>query len=270
MRQYLDLLKDIKDNGVRTENRTGVDTIGVFGRQMRFDLSKGFPLLTTKKMFAKGIITELIWIIRGETNIKYLKDRGVGIWDEWANAEGNLGPVYGHQWRHWKTPLGTEIDQLKDVFGRIKKSAQGKKDRRLIVTAWNPADVPHMALPPCHAFFQFDTVGGRLSCQLYQRSCDMFLGVPFNIASYSLLTMLLAKAAGLEPGEFVHTLGDAHIYVNHLPQVELQLSREPRPLPQLLIKKEVRSIEDLEQLEFSDFELTGYDPHPGIKAEVAV
>lgn len=270
MKQYLDLLRDIKQNGIRTQNRTGVDTVGVFGRQMRFDLSQGFPLLTTKKVFMKGIATELIWIIRGDTNIKYLKDRGVGIWDEWANAEGNLGPVYGHQWRHWKTPDGREIDQLKDVFERIKKSAQGKKDRRLIVTAWNPTDVPNMALPPCHAFFQFDTVNGKLSCQLYQRSCDMFLGVPFNIASYSLLTMLLAKAAGLEAGEFVHTLGDAHIYVNHLPQVDLQLSREPRALPKLLIKKEVKSIEDLEQLEFSDFELTGYDPHPGIKAEVAI
>lgn len=270
MQQYLHLLRDVKTNGTRTANRTGTDTIGVFGRQMRFDLRAGFPLLTTKKVHLKSIIAELIWLIRGDTNIKYLTDRGVRIWDEWADKDGNLGPVYGHQWRHWTAPDGREVDQLANVFEGIKKSAAGPKDRRLIVSAWNPADVPKMALPPCHAFYQFDAVAGGLSCQLYQRSCDLFLGVPFNIASYSLLTMLFAKAVGLEAREFVHTLGDAHIYVNHLPQVDIQLAREPRALPKLIIKKDIHSIADMEQLEFSDFELVGYDPHPGIKAEVAI
>ena len=270
MQQYLDLLRDIKTHGVRTANRTGVDTICVFGRQMRFNLQDGFPLLTTKKLHTKSIISELIWIIRGDTNIKYLKDRGVRIWDEWADKDGNLGPVYGHQWRHWKGADGNEVDQLANVFAAIKKSAHGPKDRRLIISAWNPSDVPKMALPPCHAFVQFDATNGKLSCHLYQRSCDVFLGVPFNIASYSLLTILMAKATGLEPHEFVHTLGDTHIYVNHLDQVDLQLTREPHALPKLIIKKDVHSIADLEQLEPTDFELVGYDPHPSIKGEVAV
>ncbi len=270
MQQYLDILRDIRANGIRTSNRTGVDTLGVFGRQMRFDLSKGFPLLTTKKVHFKSVATELIWIIRGDTNIKFLTDRGVRIWNEWADKDGNLGPVYGYQWRHWKAPDGREVDQLADIFERLKNIFLNIKDRRLIVTAWNPADVPKMALPPCHAFYQFDVGGGKLSCQLYQRSCDMFLGVPFNIASYALLTALLAKAVGLEPGEFVHTLGDAHIYVNHLSQVDLQLAREPRVLPQLVIKKELRSLVDIENLEYTDFDIIGYDPHPAIKAEVAV
>lgn len=271
MRQYLDVLKEVRANGTRTSNRTGVDTIGVFARPMRFDLSAGFPLLTTKKVHFKSVATELIWMIRGESNIKYLTDRGVTIWNEWADAKGDLGPVYGYQWRHWKAADGSEVDQLADLFARIKKTGAGViKDRRLILTAWNPADVPKMALPPCHAFVQFDAAHGKLSCHLYQRSCDMFLGVPFNIASYSLFTMLLAKAAGLEPGEFVHTLGDAHIYVNHFDAVDLQLSREPRALPKLIIKKELRSLSDIENLEFADFELIGYDPHPGIKAQVAI
>lgn len=262
MKQYLDLLRDIMDNGQDADNRTGIYARKVFGRQMHFDLSKGFPLVTTKKVFLKGIIHELIWLLSGNTNIKYLTDNNVHIWDEWADKDGNLGPVYGYQWRNFN---GEGIDQIKDVIERIKKNPQ---DRRLIVTAWNPAQINQMALPPCHCFFQFDvTPDGRLNCQLYQRSCDMFLGVPFNIASYSLLTMMIAQVTGLKPGEFVHTLGNAHIYSNHFEQVKLQLSREPYPLPQMKINPAVKDIFDFK---YEDFELVGYQCHPAIKGEVAV
>lgn len=262
MKQYLEILKDIMDNGQDADNRTGIYARKVFGRQMHFDLSKGFPLVTTKKVFLKGIIHELIWLLSGTTNIKYLTDNNVHIWDEWADENGNLGPVYGAQWRNFN---GEGIDQIKDVIARIKKNSQ---DRRLIVTAWNPAEIEQMALPPCHCFFQFDvTPDGRLNCQLYQRSCDMFLGVPFNIASYSLLTLMMAQVCGLKPGEFVHTLGNAHIYNNHFEQVKLQLSREPYPLPQMKINPEVKDIFDFR---YEDFELVDYQCHPAIKGEVAV
>ena len=262
MKQYLDILQDIMDHGQDADNRTGVYARKVFGRQMRFDLSKGFPLVTTKKVFLKGVIHELIWLLSGNTNIKYLTDNNVHIWDEWADENGNLGPVYGAQWRNFN---GEGIDQIKDVIDRIKKNPQ---DRRLIVTAWNPAQIDQMALPPCHCFFQFDvTPDGRLNCQLYQRSCDMFLGVPFNIASYSLLTMMIAQICNLKPGEFVHTLGNAHIYNNHFEQVKLQLSREPYPLPQMKINPEVKDIFDFK---YEDFELVDYQCHPAIKGEVAV
>ena len=262
MKQYLDILQDIMDNGQDADNRTGVYARKVFGRQMHFDLSTGFPLVTTKKVFLKGIIHELIWLLSGNTNIKYLTDNNVHIWDEWADKDGNLGPVYGAQWRNFN---GQGIDQIKDVIERIKKNPQ---DRRLIVTAWNPAQIDQMALPPCHCFFQFDvTPDGRLNCQLYQRSCDMFLGVPFNIASYSLLTMMMAQVCGLKPGEFVHTLGNAHIYNNHFEQVKLQLSRTPYPLPQMKINPAVKDIFDFK---FEDFELVNYQCHPTIKGEVAV
>lgn len=262
MKQYLDILQDIMDNGQDADNRTGVYARKVFGRQMHFDLSKGFPLVTTKKVFLKGIIHELIWLLSGNTNIKYLTDNNVHIWDEWADKDGNLGPVYGAQWRNFN---GQGIDQIKDVIERIKKNPQ---DRRLIVTAWNPAQIDQMALPPCHCFFQFDvTPDGRLNCQLYQRSCDMFLGVPFNIASYSLLTMMMAQVCGLKPGEFVHTLGNAHIYNNHFEQVKLQLSRTPYPLPQMKINPAVKDIFDFK---FEDFKLVNYQCHPAIKGEVAV
>ncbi len=262
MKQYLEILQDIMDNGQDADNRTGVYARKVFGRQMRFDLSKGFPLVTTKKVFLKGVIHELIWLLSGNTNIKYLTDNNVHIWDEWADENGNLGPVYGAQWRNFN---GEGIDQIKDVIDRIKKNPQ---DRRLIVTAWNPAQIDQMALPPCHCFFQFDvTPDGRLNCQLYQRSCDMFLGVPFNIASYSLLTMMIAQICNLKPGEFVHTLGNAHIYNNHFEQVKLQLSREPYPLPQMKINPEVKDIFDFK---YEDFELVDYQCHPAIKGEVAV
>ena len=262
MKQYLDILQDIMDNGQDADNRTGVYARKVFGRQMHFDLSKGFPLVTTKKVFLKGIIHELIWLLSGNTNIKYLTDNNVHIWDEWADKDGNLGPVYGAQWRNFN---GQGIDQIKDVIERIKKNPQ---DRRLIVTAWNPAQIDQMALPPCHCFFQFDvTPDGRLNCQLYQRSCDMFLGVPFNIASYSLLTMMMAQVCGLKAGEFVHTLGNAHIYNNHLEQVKLQLSRTPYPLPQMKINPAVKDIFDFK---FEDFELVNYQCHPAIKGDVAV
>ena len=262
MKQYLEILQDIMDNGQDADNRTGVYARKVFGRQMRFDLSKGFPLVTTKKVFLKGVIHELIWLLSGNTNIKYLTDNNVHIWDEWADENGNLGPVYGAQWRNFN---GEGIDQIKDVIDRIKKNPQ---DRRLIVTAWNPAQIDQMALPPCHCFFQFDvTPDGRLNCQLYQRSCDMFLGVPFNIASYSLLTMMIAQICNLKPGEFVHTLGNAHIYNNHFEQVKLQLSREPYPLPQMKINPEVKDIFDFN---YEDFELVDYQCHPAIKGEVAV
>ncbi len=262
MKQYLDLLRDIMENGQNADNRTGIYARKVFGRQMHFDLSKGFPLVTTKKVFLKGIIHELIWLLSGDTNIKYLTDNNVHIWDEWADENGNLGPVYGYQWRNFN---GEGIDQIKDVIERIKKDPQ---DRRLIVSAWNPAQINQMALPPCHCFFQFDvTPDGRLNCQLYQRSCDMFLGVPFNIASYSLLTMMIAQVTGLKPGEFVHTLGNAHIYSNHFEQVKLQLSREPYPLPHMNINPAVKDIFDFK---YDDFELVDYQCHPAIKGEVAV
>ena len=262
MKQYLDLLQDIMDNGQDADNRTGIYARKVFGRQMRFDLSKGFPLVTTKKTYLRAIIHELIWLLSGNTNIKYLHDNNVTIWDEWADENGDLGPVYGHQWRNF-TSQG--IDQIKDVIERIKKNPQ---DRRLIVSAWNPVQIQDMALPPCHCFFQFDvTPDGKLNCMLYQRSCDMFLGVPFNIASYSLLTMMIAQVCGLKPGEFVHTLGNAHIYSNHFDQVKLQLSRQPYPLPKMKINPEVKNIDDFK---FEDFELVDYQSHPTIKGDVAV
>jgi len=261
MKQYLDVLQDILDNGVDKPNRTGIDTRSVFGRQMRFDLSKGFPLVTTKKVFLKGIIHELIWLLSGNTNIKYLTDNGVKIWNEWADENGDLGPVYGAQWRNFN---GQGIDQIKDVIERLKKDPN---DRRMIVTAWNPAQIAQMALPPCHCFFQFYVANGKLSCQLYQRSCDMFLGVPFNIASYSLLTMMVAQVTGLQPGEFVHTLGDAHIYHNHFEQVKEQLSREPFSLPTMRINPNVKNIDDFK---FEDFELIGYKSHGKLIGAVAV
>ena len=264
MKQYLDLLQDIMDNGVVRNDRTGTGTKSVFGRQMRFDLSEGFPLLTTKKVHLKSIIYELLWFIKGDTNIKYLNDNGVRIWDEWADADGNLGPVYGKQWRSWAAPDGRSIDQLSQVIDTIRNNPES---RRMIVCAWNPADVDNMALPPCHCFFQFYVADSRLSCQLYQRSADMFLGVPFNIASYSLLTMMIASVCGLQPGEFVHTTGDTHIYLNHFEQVREQLSRQPRALPTMKINPSVKSIFDFR---YEDFELEGYDPWPTIKAPVAV
>ncbi len=264
MRQYLNLLQDILDNGVRKENRTGIDTISVFGRQVRYDLSRGFPLVTTKKVHLKSIIHELLWFLQGNTNIKYLKDNNVRIWDEWADENGELGPVYGYQWRSWPAADGHKIDQISKVIERIKSKPD---DRRLIVSAWNVADVDKMKLPPCHAFFQFYVANGKISCQLYQRSADTFLGVPFNIASYALLTMMIAQVTNYQPGEFIHTLGDTHIYVNHEDQVREQLSREPRPLPKMIINPSVKDISDFK---FDDFKLEEYDPHPAIKGEVAV
>ena len=264
MKQYLDLLRHIRANGVMKEDRTGTGTQSVFGYQMRFDLSEGFPLLTTKKVHLKSIIYELLWFIAGDTNVKYLQDHGVTIWDEWADADGNLGPVYGHQWRSWPAPDGRVIDQLSMVIDTIKRNPDS---RRMLVTAWNPAEVDKMALPPCHCLFQFYVAGGKLSCQLYQRSADVFLGVPFNIASYALLTMMIAQVCGLEPGEFVHTTGDTHIYRNHFEQVATQLSREPRPLPRMRLNPDVKSIFDFK---YEDFTLEGYDPWPAIKAPVAV
>ena len=264
MEQYLDLLRRVRSEGVKKTDRTGTGTLSVFGHQMRFDLAKGFPLVTTKKLHVKSIIHELIWFLAGDTNVKYLKDNGVRIWDEWADANGELGPVYGKQWRSWAAPDGTVIDQISDVVATLKKDPDS---RRIIVSAWNPADIPKMALAPCHCLFQFYVADGKLSCQLYQRSADIFLGVPFNIASYALLTMMMAQVTGLKPGDFVHTFGDAHLYLNHLEQADLQLSRSPRALPQLTINPAVRSIFDFK---FSDFELTSYDPLPHIKAPVAV
>ncbi|MEN5051822.1 thymidylate synthase [Brevundimonas naejangsanensis] len=261
--QYLNLLRDILDNGVRRDDRTGTGTLGVFGRQMRFDLSKGFPLLTTKKLHTRSIFIELLWFLRGETNIAWLKDNGVSIWDEWADAEGDLGPVYGKQWRSWAAPNGSSIDQIAKLVHGLKTNPNS---RRHIVSAWNPADVDDMALPPCHCLFQFFVADGRLSCQLYQRSADVFLGVPFNIASYALLTHMLAKVVGLEPGDFVHTFGDAHLYLNHLEQAELQLSRAPLPLPTLTVADK----DDLFGFELSDFVLNDYQSWPHIKAAVAV
>ena len=264
MKQYLELLQDILDNGTDKSDRTGTGTRSVFGRQLRFDLTKGFPLVTTKKVFLKGIIHELLWFIAGDTNIKYLTDHGVHIWDEWADENGDLGPVYGHQWRSWPAPDGKTIDQLTQVVEQIRRNPDS---RRLIVSAWNPAEVDDMALPPCHTLFQFYVADGRLSCQLYQRSADMFLGVPFNIASYALLTIMTAQATGLKPGDFVHTFGDAHIYKNHFDQVKEQLSREPKPLPVMKINPDVK---DIFAFRYEDFTLEGYDPWPAIKAPVAV
>lgn len=261
MRQYLDLLQDIMENGVDKMDRTGVGTRSVFGRQMRFDLSKGFPLVTTKKVHLKSIIHELLWFIKGDTNIKYLQDNGVRIWNEWADENGNLGPVYGAQWRNWNND---GIDQLGDVIERIKTKPN---DRRLIVTAWNPSQIGQMKLPPCHMMFQFYVANGKLSCMLYQRSCDMFLGVPFNIASYALLTMMIAQVCSLKPGEFIHTLGDTHIYHNHFEQVRTQLSRTPLPLPTMKINPNIKDINDFK---YEDFELIGYESYDTIKAPVAV
>jgi len=264
MRVYHDLLKHVLANGVKKADRTGTGTISVFGHQMRFDLAEGFPLLTTKKVHLKSVIHELLWFLQGDTNIKYLKDHGVSIWDEWADANGDLGPIYGYQWRNWPAPDGRHIDQIAEVLETLKKNPDS---RRIIVSAWNVGDIPNMKLPPCHAFFQFYVADGKLSCQLYQRSADIFLGVPFNIASYALLTMMMAQVSGLKPGDFVHTLGDAHIYLNHMEQVNLQLSRDFRPLPTMRLNPEVS---DLFAFKYEDFTLEGYDPHPGIKAPVAV
>ncbi|MGE6491448.1 MULTISPECIES: thymidylate synthase [unclassified Exiguobacterium] len=264
MKQYHDLCRHILENGVVKEDRTGTGTTSVFGYQMRFNLQEGFPLITTKKLHTRSIIHELLWFISGETNIRYLQENGVRIWNEWADEEGNLGPVYGSQWRSFPRPDGSSVDQLAQVIEQIKTNPDS---RRLIVSAWNPGQLDEMALPPCHLLFQFYVADGKLSCQLYQRSADTFLGVPFNIASYALLTHMVAHVTGLEVGDFVHTLGDAHIYHNHLEQVELQLSRDPRPLPQLKI---VRDVSSIESFRFEDFEILGYDPHPHIKGEVSV
>jgi thymidylate synthase len=264
MKQYLDLLDHVMKNGVEKKDRTGTGTVSVFGFQMRFNLAEGFPLLTTKKLHLKSIIHELLWFIAGDTNIKYLKNNGVTIWDEWADKDGNLGPVYGHQWRSWPAADGRKIDQLSEVIETIKKTPDS---RRIIVSAWNVGEISKMALPPCHVMFQFYVANGRLSCQLYQRSCDIFLGVPFNIASYALLTMMMAQATGLEPGDFVHTLGDAHIYMNHIEQVKLQLTREPYPLPTMSINP---AIKDIFEFRFSDFTLNNYISHPGIKGAISV
>jgi thymidylate synthase len=264
MRQYLDLMRHVQAHGNKKSDRTGTGTVSVFGYQMRFNLADGFPLVTTKKCHLKSIIHELLWFLQGDTNIKYLKENGVRIWDEWADANGNLGPVYGYQWRSWPTPDGRHIDQISQVVEQIKNNPDS---RRLIVSAWNVADMDKMKLPPCHAFFQFYVADGKLSCQLYQRSADIFLGVPFNIASYALLTMMVAQVCGLQLGDFVHTLGDAHLYLNHMEQTNEQLSREPRALPVMKINPEVKNIFEFK---FEDFTLEGYDPHPAIKAVVAV
>lgn len=264
MKQYLDLLKKIMDEGVVKGDRTGVGTKSIFGHQMRFNLSEGFPLLTTKKLHLKSIIYELLWFIRGDTNIKYLNDHGVSIWDEWADENGELGPVYGAQWRRWKTADGREIDQLSELMEQLKNNPNS---RRLIISAWNVGEIEKMALPPCHSLFQFYVAEGRLSCQLYQRSADTFLGVPFNIASYALLTMMIAKVLGLQPGDFVHTLGDTHIYLNHFEQVKEQLGRTPRSLPKMIIEGDQKSIFDFK---YEDFKLVDYNPYPSIKAPIAV
>ncbi len=264
MQQYHDLLQHILDNGAVKTDRTGTGTRSVFGHQMRYNLQEGFPLVTTKKLHLRSIIHELLWFLTGDTNIKYLKDNGVRIWDEWADEDGNLGPVYGSQWRSWPTPNGGSIDQIQKIIDQIKNTPDS---RRIIVSAWNVAEVENMALPPCHAFFQFYVADGKLSCQLYQRSADTFLGVPFNIASYALLTIMVAQVCNLQPGDFVHTLGDAHLYSNHLEQAQLQLIRELRPLPTMKINPEVKNIFDFK---FEDFTLENYDPHPHIKAAVAV
>lgn len=264
MRQYLDLLRHVIDHGARKEDRTGTGTVSVFGYQMRFDLTRGFPLLTTKKLHLKSIAYELLWFLRGDTNVRYLQEHGVTIWNEWAGADGDLGPVYGAQWRRWPTPAGRHVDQIDRVVREIKDNPDS---RRLIVSAWNVADVEHMALPPCHALFQFYVAGGRLSCQLYQRSADVFLGVPFNIASYALLTLMMAQVTGLKPGEFVHSFGDAHLYLNHLEQARAQLARAPRAPPRMRLNPLKQS---LFEFDYDDFELLNYDPHPAIRAPVAV
>lgn len=263
-RVYFELMRRILNEGTAKSDRTGTGTISVFGHQMRFDLSEGFPLLTTKKCHTRSIIHELLWFLKGETNIQYLKDNKVSIWDEWADENGNLGPVYGKQWRSWETADGRTIDQISNVIESIKKNPDS---RRHLVVAFNPGDVDKMALPPCHAFFQFYAADGKLSLQMYQRSADVFLGVPFNIASYALLCMMMAQVTGLNPGEFIHTLGDAHLYSNHLEQTQLQLTRDPRPMPTMKMNPDVKSLFDFK---YEDFELVGYDPHPAIKAEVAV
>jgi thymidylate synthase len=264
MRQYHDLMELVLKRGVEKRDRTGTGTISVFGHQARYDLSDGFPLMTTKKLFAKAIIYELLWFLRGDTNVRWLQEHGVTIWDEWADANGELGPVYGHQWRSWPAPDGTSVDQIANLVRDIRTNPDS---RRLIVTAWNPVDVPKMALPPCHCLFQFYVANGKLSCQLYQRSADIFLGVPFNIASYALLTMMMAQVTGLAPGEFVHTLGDAHLYLNHLDQAREQLSRKPYALPTMRLNPDVKSIFDFQ---YEDFRLENYQAHPTIKAEIAV
>jgi len=264
MKQYHDLMNHVLEHGVKKEDRTGTGTVSVFGYQMRYNLAEGFPLLTTKKLHTKSIIHELLWFLKGDTNIKYLKDNGVRIWDEWADADGNLGPVYGYQWRNWPTPDGKHIDQISQVIDMIKNNPDS---RRLIVSAWNVADINNMKLPPCHAFFQFYVANGKLSCQLYQRSADIFLGEPFNIASYAILMMMVAQVCDLQLGDFIHTLGDAHLYSNHIEQAKLQLSRDFRPLPTMKINPNVKSIFDFT---IDDFTLENYDPHPHIKAEVAV
>ncbi len=264
MKQYLDLLRYVKENGIDKGDRTGTGIHSVFGYQMRFNMEDGFPLLTTKKLHLKSIIYELLWFLQGDTNVKYLQEHGVRIWNEWADADGDLGPIYGYQWRKWKDYKGGHIDQITEAIETIKNNPES---RRIIVSAWNVADLPDMKLPPCHAFFQFYVAGGKLSLQLYQRSADIFLGVPFNIASYALLLLMVAQVTGLKPGDFVHTLGDAHIYSNHMEQVDLQLAREPRPLPVMKLNPDVKSIFDFK---YEDFTLEGYDPHPHIKATVAV
>jgi thymidylate synthase len=264
MQQYLDLMRTVLDTGTRKSDRTGTGTLSIFGAQLRFDLARGFPLVTTKKVHMKSIVHELLWFLKGETNIRYLKENGVSIWDEWADENGELGPVYGHQWRSWPAADGGSIDQIAQVVADIRRNPDS---RRLIVTAWNPTDLPRMALSPCHTLFQFYVADGRLSCQLYQRSADLFLGVPFNIASYALLTLMVAQVTGLAPGEFIHTFGDTHLYTNHLDQAREQLSRSPRALPTLTLNPEVR---DLFAFRYEDITLSGYDPHPAIKAPVAV
>lgn len=264
MKTYLDLVRHVLEHGVRKDDRTGTGTLSVFGYQMRFDLAQRFPLLTTKKVHTRSVIHELLWFLQGSTNVKYLRDNGVTIWDEWAHPDGELGPVYGYQWRSWPAPDGRHIDQITEVVRQIRANPDS---RRLIVSAWNVADIPRMALAPCHAFFQFYVAQGRLSCQLYQRSADVFLGVPFNIASYALLTLMVAQVAGLKPGELVHTLGDAHLYLNHLDQAREQLSRSPRELPAMKLNPDVT---DLFAFRYEDFQLEGYEPHPAIKAPIAV
>jgi thymidylate synthase len=264
MRQYLDLMEHVLKSGVEKRDRTGTGTLSVFGHQMRFDLADGFPLVTTKKLHVKSIVHELLWFLNGDTNVRYLNENGVRIWDEWADANGDLGPVYGAQWRSWPARDGSTIDQIANLMRDLERNPDS---RRLIVSAWNPADIPHMALPPCHCLFQFYVAEGRLSCQLYQRSADIFLGVPFNIASYALLTLMVAQVAGLKPGDFIHTFGDAHLYLNHREQAELQLSRAPRALPRMILDPSVR---DLFAFRYAHFALEGYDPHPHIKAQVAV